>query len=78
MAGKLLPDNLISSDERTMGSEDMSYILQQVPGCYIFMGSANTELGLDAAHHHPRFDFDERALPRAVALLEVCSRSYLR
>ena len=78
MAGKLLPDNLISSDERTMGSEDMSYILQQVPGCYIFMGSANTELGLDASHHHPRFDFDERALPRAVALLEVCSRSYLR
>jgi metal-dependent amidase/aminoacylase/carboxypeptidase family protein len=24
---------------------------------------------LDAAHHHPKFDFDESALPRAAALM---------
>jgi amidohydrolase len=77
-ARSLLPDNQISTDERTMGSEDMSYILQQVPGCFIFIGSANIELGLNAAHHHPRFDFDERVMPRAVALLDVCARSFLR
>jgi amidohydrolase len=78
IAKNLLPDNQISSDERTMGSEDMSFILQQVPGCFIFIGSANAARGLDAAHHHPRFDFDEQALPGAVALLEACTRSYLR
>jgi len=78
IAKSLLPDNQISSDERTMGSEDMSFILEQVPGCYIFIGSANTARGLDAAHHHPRFDFDEQALPRAAALLEACTRSYLK
>jgi len=77
IARNLLPDHQISSDERTMGSEDMSFILQQVPGCYIFIGSANAELGLAAAHHHPSFDFDEQVLPRAVALLEACTRSYL-
>ena len=77
IARRLLPDHQISSDERTMGSEDMSYILQQIPGCFIFIGSANGGQGLDAAHHHPRFDFDEQVMPQAVALLEACTRSYL-
>ena len=70
----LLPDYQIGSNERTMGSEDMAYIQEKIPGCYIFIGSANAALGLDAAHHHPRFDFDEQVLPRAVALLEACAR----
>jgi amidohydrolase len=74
----LLPNCQIGSDERTMGSEDMAYILEQIPGCYILIGSANARLGLDAAHHHPRFDFDEQVLPGAVALLDACARSYLR
>jgi amidohydrolase len=47
----------------------MSYFMQEVPGCFFFIGSANPEKGLDSAHHHPRFDFDERALPRAAALM---------
>jgi amidohydrolase len=77
IARRLLPDHQINNDERTMGSEDMSYILQQIPGCFIFIGSANAGRGLDAAHHHPQFDFDEQVMPQAVALLEACTRSYL-
>ena len=47
---------------QTMGGEDVSFFLQEVPGCYFFLGSANTEKGLAYPHHHPRFDFDETAL----------------
>jgi amidohydrolase len=65
----LLPEAELSVTDRTMGSEDMAFMLEQVPGCFMFIGSANPDKGLDAAHHHPRFDFDERALPRAVALM---------
>lgn len=54
---------------RTMGSEDMAYFLREVPGCYMFLGSANAERGLDFSHHSPRFDFDEAALPLGVAIL---------
>ena len=78
IASDLFPGHQLGNDERSMGSEDMAYILEQVPGCYILIGSANASLGLDAAHHHPCFDFDEQVLPRAVALLEACTRSYLR
>jgi amidohydrolase len=47
---------------QTMGGEDVSFFLQAVPGCYFFLGSANSAKGLDYPHHHPRFDFDETAL----------------
>jgi amidohydrolase len=45
---------------RTMGSEDAAYFLQEVPGCYIFIGSRPEK---DAVpHHNPAFNIDERAL----------------
>jgi amidohydrolase len=53
----------------TMGSEDFAFILEKVPGCFFFVGTANPDKGLDAAHHHPKFDIDEAALPRAAALM---------
>jgi amidohydrolase len=53
---------------QTMGGEDMSFFLQQVPGCYFFLGSANPERNLAYPHHHPRFDFDETALAMGVEI----------
>jgi metal-dependent amidase/aminoacylase/carboxypeptidase family protein len=55
----------------------MSFMMQEVPGCFFFVGSANAERGLNAAHHHPRFDFDERALPWAAALMTSAAMQYL-
>ena len=54
---------------RTMGSEDAAFYLQEVPGCYMFLGAANAERGLNYPNHNPRFDFDEEALPLGVAIL---------
>jgi amidohydrolase len=53
----------------TMGGEDFAYMLEKVPGLFMFVGSANAAKGLDYGHHHPKFDFDEAALPRAAALM---------
>jgi amidohydrolase len=53
---------------QTMGGEDMSFFLQAVPGCYFFLGAANSEKGLDFPHHHPRFDFDETVLGMGVEI----------
>jgi amidohydrolase len=47
----------------------MATLLEKVPGCFFFVGSADPERHLDYAHHHPKFDFDEAALPRAAALM---------
>jgi amidohydrolase len=58
-------------DVRTMGGEDFSAFLAEVPGCFIAVGSRNESRGLDHEHHHPRFDVDE-------ACLEIGARTLLR
>lgn len=62
---------------KTMASEDMSYLLDDVPGTFILLGSSNKEKGLDFGHHHPRFNFDEEALPLGVALMSAALSDYL-
>ena len=61
---------------QTMGGEDMSYFLQEVPGCYFFLGSANPEKGLAYPHHHPRFDFDETVLAMGVEMFVRCVEKF--
>lgn len=66
----------VFSECQTMGGEDMSFFLQEVPGCYFFLGSANAEKKLDYPHHHPRFDFDETALPIGVEMFVRCVEKF--
>jgi amidohydrolase len=46
-----------------MGSEDFSFMLNQRPGAYIFMGNGDT-----AGVHHPAYDFNDEAAPYGVSL----------
>ena len=69
-------ENVIS-DHQTMGSEDAALFMQEIPGCYFFVGSGNAERGTDAPHHNPRFDIDEDALPLGVATLAQVLAHYL-
>jgi len=79
VARRIFPDAAIDTgDYVTMGSEDFAFIMEKVPGCFFFIGSANKEKGLDASHHHPRFDFDEQALPRGAALMASTVAELLR
>ncbi len=61
---------------QTMGAEDMSFFLQEVPGCYFFLGSANPDRDLAYPHHHPRFDFDEAALGMGVEMFVRCVEKF--
>lgn len=48
--------------EPTMGAEDFAYFLREKPGTYFKVGSQNEREETKFPHHHPKFDFDERAL----------------
>ncbi|MEH2223703.1 M20 family metallopeptidase [Nostoc sp.] len=61
---------------QTMAAEDMSFFLEEVPGCYFFLGSANPAKDLAYPHHHPRFDFDETALAMGVEIFIRCVEKY--
>ncbi len=64
-------------EHRTMAAEDMGFILEEVPGCYFFVGCSNGNPATHYPHHHPRFDFDERAMVNGVAIMAEAAARYL-
>ncbi|MBN1120239.1 MAG: amidohydrolase [Anaerolineae bacterium] len=76
-AAELLGAENVISDVRTMGSEDMSYFMDEIPGCFFFIGSANPDHDLIYPHHNPYFDFDEDALVIGAALLSQTIASFV-
>tara|TARA_R110002049_G_scaffold101432_9_gene246042 strand:- start:1624 stop:2790 length:1167 start_codon:yes stop_codon:yes gene_type:complete len=51
-------DNVDDAIPPEMGVEDFSYLLEQRPGAYLFLGQGDGP-GL----HHPKFDFNDEAAP---------------
>ncbi len=49
---------VVADAGREMGAEDFSYLLEQRPGCYLFLGQ-----GEGAGLHHPAYDFNDEAAP---------------
>ena len=59
----------IDSTYQTMLSEDVGVFLEQVPGCFVLVGAGDGADESPHPHHHPRFNFDERAMTLSAALL---------
>lgn len=49
----------------SMGSEDFAFMLQQVPGCYVWIGNGPSEGG--CLLHNPHYDFNDAILPMGAA-----------
>lgn len=64
-----IPGGHLISKFQTMGSEDFAFMISEIPGCYMMVGSSNISQGLIFGHHHPQFDFDETALINGVSLV---------
>lgn len=65
---------------QTMAGEDFSVFLEQIPGCFFFVGAGGaqaTQATQAAPHHSPYFVLDEAAFPWGVRLLEACAREAL-
>ena len=76
-AVQVVGEDKVVTPEPTMGGEDMAIYFGQAPGCFVFIGSANPERGLDQPHHSPRFDFDEDALAIGCELLVQAAEAAL-
>jgi Metal-dependent amidase/aminoacylase/carboxypeptidase len=48
-----------------MGSEDFAFMLQEKPGCYIWIGNGPSENG--CLLHNPHYDFNDEILPVGAA-----------
>lgn len=60
--------------EPQMVGEDFSYYLQKIPGAFFYTGAKIVDH--DYPHHHPLFDFDERAMPVAAKVFVKAYATY--
>jgi amidohydrolase len=77
VAERIVGPGHVFGHTRTAAADDMSLFLDEVPGCYFFVGSANAARGLSSPHHSPTFDFDERALDIGVQVLTSTALAFL-
>ncbi|MFC5467507.1 M20 family metallopeptidase [Cohnella suwonensis] len=76
-------DVLIGSERRieaspTLAGEDFSLYLEEVPGCFFWLGSGPA-VGAEKAYglHHPRFTLNEACIPLGASLLATIALSRL-
>ena len=61
------PDNVITEHEPTMGGEDFSFMLQERPGAYVFLGQGGAAGG--CLLHNPNYDFNDEVIPLGAGYL---------
>lgn len=66
-------DSVVEAEHPSMGSEDFSFYLRQVPGCFVRIGARRPEWE-PVPLHSPGFDIDERALGIGAKYFENVSR----
>ncbi|MDJ0714419.1 MAG: M20 family metallopeptidase [Prochloraceae cyanobacterium] len=64
---------LAAMDQPSMGAEDFSYYLLEIPGCYVRFGACR-EGCENIPLHSPSFDFDEEALKFGAAFFDRVAR----
>jgi amidohydrolase len=55
-------EQVLRDIDPVMGAEDFSYMLNERPGCYVWLGQGG-QVGGEGALHHPRYNFNDDALP---------------
>jgi hippurate hydrolase len=53
-------ENVATDSEPSLGSEDFAYMLEEKPGCYLFIGNGSTTGG--CVIHNPAYDFNDDIL----------------
>jgi hippurate hydrolase len=68
-------DKVIDLPRPSMGAEDFAYMLAERPGTYFLLGTKRTDN--DPPLHHPRFDFNDDALPIGTSFWVELAEAYL-
>jgi amidohydrolase len=65
----------VGAADMIMGAEDFAHLAQEAPGCFFWLGARIEDD--PRSHHSPRFDIDERCLPRGAAVLAAAAQRSL-
>ena len=76
-------DNVNVRIDPTMGAEDFAFMLQEKPGCYVFLGNGDgdhrsTGHGMGPCHlHNPSYDFNDALIPVGVNYWVALAQKFL-
>ena len=68
VAAALLGADAVGRPSRDRAPTTCRYFLEAAPGAYFLLGAAPRNAEHVYPHHHPRFDFDEAAMPLGIEL----------
>ena len=73
------PDKVVLQTEALTGSEDFAYMLDAVPGSYLFIGNGDAAQGGHGACmvHNPNYDFEDNNIPIGAAFWVSLVKRYL-
>ncbi len=71
-------DDIIKISKPNMGTEDMSFYLEKVPGVFFVVGTGNEKKNIVYPHHNARFDIDEDVLWVGPAVFTRLALDYLQ
>ena len=71
-AKKIVGNKASSSQAPMMGSEDFSYFLKKIPGCFAWIGN-----GPSASLHNPKYDFNDTVLTVGSSFLATIAEDRL-
>ncbi|MBY0098397.1 M20 family metallopeptidase [Mesobacillus maritimus] len=77
VAAEAFGEEVVYHEKPTMGGEDFSFYLDEVPGSFALVGCGNPEKDTEWAHHHGRFNIDEDALATGAELYAQYAWAYL-
>lgn len=77
VASNAFGEDALYKEKPTMGGEDFSFYLDEVPGSFALVGSGNPEKDTEWAHHHGKFNIDEDALATGAELYAQYAWAYL-
>lgn len=77
VAGQVPDVALVAEAAPEMGGEDFAYYLKHVKGTFFFTGAKPQNVTEAYPHHHPKFDFDEKAMLIAAKTLGSAALAYI-
>lgn len=66
-SGIVGPENVLDDVDPTMGGEDFAFMLNEKPGCYLWLGQGGGDSSANV--HHPQYDFNDSVLTIGASVL---------
>lgn len=70
-------DNVVLQTPARLGSEDFAFMLEKVPGCYLFIGNGEGNKEGACAVHNPNYNFNDKNLVNGGAFWAYLAERYL-